>query len=594
MEDTLRKTGTVVCRLPGKKMKWGLFQDPVETVSVSKTDGIIPALKWAESSLKNGLHIAGFISYEASRAFDPANGTLKINGRFPLLWLSAYRDVSAFKVPSDFKIRHQTVKLSPETEQSKYLSDVKKIKKYIYDGETYQVNYTFRVSGKQLDNPEQFFMNLCVSHPVPYSAFINAGKFKIISNSPELFLESRSGKIRSFPMKGTAGRALTFEEDEMTAKQLAEDPKNRAENIMIVDMVRNDFGRICKPGSISVEPLFRVDTYPTVHQMVSGVNGELKSGTGLVEIFRATFPPASITGAPKIRAMEIISELESSPRKIYTGALGCFNPDGALCLNVAIRTFLCTRGETELGIGSGIVADSEPRKEWLECLMKSGFANFNPPDFDILETILWAKGSGFAYLNEHLERARNSQIYFGRKWDERGANKALRRVKSLLSKIKYARIRFIVSKTGRAKTEYSVLEKSGWDKQELKLKVSENPVNSKDVFLYHKTTSRRFYDSEFKKARSEGFDEVIFLNEQGEVTEGAITNIFILGENGWSTPSLKCGLLPGIWRNKTICELPAVEKRITIKDLKSAEKIIVGNSVRGSQRAQLIFSAKIP
>ncbi len=594
MEETLRKTGTVVCRLPGKKTKWGLFQDPVETVSVSRTDGIISALKWAESSLGDGLHVAGFISYEASRAFDPANKTLKINGRFPLLWLSSYSGVSAFKVPADFKIRHQAVKLYPEIGKGKYLSDVRKIKKYIYDGETYQVNYTFRVSGRQLDNPEQFFMNLCVSHPVPYSAFINAGKFKIISNSPELFLESLSGKISSLPMKGTAGRALTFEEDEMTATQLADDPKNRAENIMIVDMVRNDFGRICKPGSISADPLFRVDTYPTVHQMVSGVNGELKSETGLVEIFGATFPPASITGAPKIRAMEIISDLEASPRRIYTGAIGCFNPNGDLCLNVAIRTFLCTRGKTELGIGSGIVADSKPRKEWLECIMKSGFANFNPPDFDILETILWENGSGFAYLKEHLERARNSQIYFGRKWNEELSNKALRRLKSLLSKIKYARVRLILSKDGRVKTEYAMLEKAGWDKQELKLKVSETPVNSKDVFLYHKTTNRKFYDTEFKKANSEGFDEVIFFNERGEVTEGAITNIFILGKNGWSTPSIKCGLLPGIWRMKTISGLRAEEKSITIKDLRGAESIIVGNSVRGSQRAQLIFSAKIP
>ena len=237
MEEILRKPGTVVCRLPGKNTKWGLFQDPVRTVSVSEADGIIPALKWAESSIRKGLHVAGFISYEASAAFDPANKTLKMDGSFPLLWLSSYRRFSAFKILADFKTRPQPVELSPETGKTEYLADVRKIKKYIYDGETYQVNYTFRVSGKRLKNPEQFFMNLCVTHPVPYSAFINTGKFKIISNSPELFLESYSGKIRSLPMKGTASRALTFEEDAKIARQLATDPKNCAENIMIVDMV---------------------------------------------------------------------------------------------------------------------------------------------------------------------------------------------------------------------------------------------------------------------------------------------------------------------------------------------------------------------
>ena len=589
MGKTLRKTGTVICRLPGKNAKWGLFQDPVKTVSVSRADGIIPALKWAESSIRKGLHVAGFISYEAAAAFDPANKTLKTNGKFPLLWLSSYKCFSAFKIPADFKNRPRPLKLSPETGKTKYLADVKKIKKYIYDGETYQVNYTLRVSGKPSKNPEQLFLNLSASHPVPYSAFINTGKFKIISNSPELFLESHSGKIRSLPMKGTASRALTSEEDETTAEHLAKDPKNRAENIMIVDMVRNDLGRICDPGSISADPLFHVDTYPTVHQMVSGVNGKLKSGTGLLEILAATFPPASITGAPKIRAMEIISELESSPRKIYTGAIGCFSPNGDLCLNVAIRTFLCSNSRTELGIGSGIVADSEPRKEWLECLMKSGFANFNMPDFSVLETILWDKEKGFAYLKEHLERTRNSQIYFGRKWNAYNANKSLRRLKSLLlrRKIEYARVRFIVSKTGRVKTEYSILEKAGWNKQNPKLKVSRKRVSSRNVFLYHKTTNREFYDAEFKQAHSEGFDEVIFMNEKGEVTEGAITNIFILTKDGWRTPSRKCGLLPGIWRKKMICELRAEEKTITLKDLKTAKKIIIGNSVRGSQNAQL-------
>ncbi|MFZ2658193.1 MAG: aminodeoxychorismate synthase component I [Victivallales bacterium] len=564
-------------------MKWGLFKSPVETFTASKICEVIPSLKRIESSLKKGLYVAGFISYEAASAFDPASRTRKPEN-FPLLWFSSYKYFSAYNSrQNNFTFHQPSIAMSPETGKNIYLKNVRKIKKYIYDGDIYQANYTFRVSGKAVDDPEILFLNLFSSHPVPYSAFINTGKLKIISNSPELFLESVSGKIRSLPMKGTAGRALTCEEDRNIAKDLSHDVKNRAENIMIVDMVRNDLGRICKTGSIQAEPLFHVDTYPTVHQMVSGVSGQLKPGTSISEILDAAFPPASITGAPKIRAMEIISGLETSPRKVYTGSIGCFMPDGDFCLNVAIRTLLCSGNMTELGIGSGIVSDSVPEKEWTECLMKSGFANFAKPDFKILETILWRKGRGFIYLKEHLERARNSQAYFGRKWNEGNTKKAMLRLMSFLSKSKLnnARVRLLISEDGKVKTEYAPMEKGGWGKKLLSLKLSRNKTNSKDVFLYHKTTSRKFYDDEFKKAHAEGFDEIIFQNEMGEITEGAISSIFILKGGRWLTPALSCGLLPGIWRAKAINRLHAAEETMTARDLPKAEKIIIGNSVRG-------------
>lgn len=568
--------------MPGSKIEWGLFKDPVETFSACKTSEVVPALKQVEASLRKGLFVAGFISYEAAQAFDPANKTRE-PGKLPLLWFSAYRYFSPFQSPNDLTSRQPSIALSPETRKNIYLKNVRKIRKYIYDGDTYQVNYTFRVSGKGVDDPELLFMNLFHSHPVPYAAFINTGKLRIISNSPELFLESVSGKIRSLPMKGTASRALTYEEDRQTAKDLSNDVKNRAENIMIVDMVRNDLGRICETGSIKSAPLFHVDTYPTVHQMVSGVCGRLSAGISISKILAATFPPASITGAPKIRAMEIISELETTPRKVYTGSIGCFMPDGDFCLNVAIRTLICSGSRTELGIGSGIVADSEPGKEWTECLVKSGFANFAKPDFKILETILWKRGKGFIYLKEHLERAWNSQSYFGRKWDEGKTKKAMSRLMSYLSKsrLNNARVRLLISEDGKAETEHVSLGKTGWGKELLRLKLSKTKTDAKDVFLYHKTTNRKFYDDEFKEAHAEGFDEVIFQNEKGEIAEGAISSIFILKGGRWLTPPLSCGLLPGIWRAKTIRRLHATETRITVDDMKKAETILIGNSVRG-------------
>ncbi|OGV40566.1 MAG: aminodeoxychorismate synthase, component I [Lentisphaerae bacterium GWF2_49_21] len=566
-----------------------MFRSPVETFSAYKTSEVLPALKQIEASLVKGLYVVGFISYEASPAFDPANRTRKPDG-FPLLWFSSYKCFSEFHFPNDFSFSHPPVSFSPETEKQIYLKNVRKIRKYIYDGDIYQANYTFRMTGEAQGNPELLFLNLSISHPVPYSAFINAGNLKIISNSPELFLESVSGRIRSLPMKGTASRAATFDEDRKVAEDLSKDLKNRAENIMIVDMVRNDLGRICRTGSVKAEKLFHVDTYPTVHQMISEVTGRLKPDTCITDILSATFPPASITGAPKIRAMEIISGLETSPRKAYTGSIGCFMPDGDFCLNVAIRTFICSDKKTELGIGSGIVADSEPEKEWTECLMKSDFANFAKPDFKILETILWTRSKGFAFLKEHLERAQNSQEYFGQRWDGAKAKKAIRRLMSFLSrsKINIARVRLMISEDGNAETEYSVLEKTGWNKLMLKIKLSRKKTDSKDVFLYHKTTNRKLYDEEFRKAHSEGFDEVIFQNEKGEITEGAISNIFILKGGSWLTPALSCGLLPGIWRSKMICELRTSEERITAVDVKNAEKIIIGNSVRGKAEGNLI------
>ncbi len=588
MLDILKDKGTVVCRLPGKKKTWGLFRSPLETITAYRIPEVIPALYKLEDCLKKGFYVAGFISYEASSAFDPANRTNKLNG-FPLVWLSAYKNFSPLKLPASTTFNQHSVILSPEIGKDIYLKHMKRIKKYIYDGDIYQANYTFRTTGKKPDNPELLFLSLFRSHPVPYSAFVNTGNLQLISNSPELFLESISGKIRSLPMKGTASRALTCEEDRKVSENLSNDLKNRAENIMIVDMVRNDLGRICRTGSVKADDLFHVDTYPTVHQMVSEVTGRLKAGTSVSNILSAVFPPASITGAPKIRAMEIISELEKSPRKAYTGSIGCFLPNGDLCLNVAIRTFICSGRKMELGIGSGIVADSEPGKEYDECLMKKNFANFATPEFKVLETILWEKGKGLKHVKEHLERARDSQMYFGRKWNAAKVSQALKRLISNLTsnKIKRARCRLLVSQDGRAETEFAVLEKPGWGKDLLKIKLSNRRTDSKDVFLYHKTTNRKFYDEQFRKAHSEGFDEVIFLNEKDELTEGAITNVFILEDGQWLTPALACGLLPGIWRRKMIRRLHAKEVRITAVDLKQAGKIIIGNSVRGGGEAKL-------
>lgn len=578
MSDILREKGSIVCRL-GESSGWGLFHSPEKILEARATKDLKETITELERHLREGKYAAGFISYEAAEAFDPAAKTKDLND-FPLAWFGVYS-----KPPEDFAFAPcrpgaYPEGLESEIKETDYLRSVKKIKDYIYEGDIYQANFTFRLTGKGLPAPHKLFISLQNSHPAPYAAFVNAGDFQVVSISPELFLEIKDGAITTKPMKGTESRNPVPEEDIAARERLAKDPKNRAENLMIVDMARNDLGRICRFGSIKAEPIFHVDTYLTVHQMISEVKGILKENISLQKILEATFPAASITGAPKIRAMEIIGELEKSPRKVYTGAIGCLSPDGAACLNVAIRTLICFDDKTELGIGSGIVADSEPESEWAESLLKSKFAQRFSNDFKTLETMLWTKEKGIAFLKEHLERAGKTQGYFGRNDNMKDAEKKLKELK-LPDNANAARLRLLISSDGKAEIQIFPLPRTGWDKESLKTVISDKKTDSNDPFLYHKTTNRSLYDAEFKRARENGFDEAIFMNEKGEITEGAISNIFIKRSGQWLTPAKKCGLLPGIWREKMMKELKAEEAVLLPEDLLLAEKTIIGNSVRG-------------
>jgi para-aminobenzoate synthetase/4-amino-4-deoxychorismate lyase len=594
LEEQLQKMGTVFCRLPGNSYNsqgdWGVFTNPgfiIETNSLREVRG---CLDDAEKYQTAGKYLAGFISYESAPAFDEACKVFNNNNPpSPLLWLGVY-DLPPIKIAN---IPENTAfsepEMSPEISSNEYLASVARIKKYIFEGDIYQANYTFRLAGEPIQEPSNLFTFLLNNHPVPYAAYVNTGKEQVISLSPELFLEKIKDKLYSRPMKGTAPRGLSYQEDRDMLNWLSTDPKNRAENIMIVDMVRNDLGKICKPGSINTNPICQVETYKTVHQMTSTVSGNLNDKTSLFEILSATFPAASITGAPKIRAMEIISEQEKSSRNVYTGSIGCFMPDKSLCLNVAIRTIQNDSSSSKLGIGGGIVADSQPEMEWQESLLKSNFSKFlySPPAFKVLETILWENGS-FKYLKEHLERAKNSQTYFFRKWDEVKVVEFLEQEEKHLAKHSRARVRFMLCANGKPEIEIYPLSEYGWKKQKLKIKISPETTSCKDCFLYHKTTNRKFYNDQFQEALSDGFDEVIFFNEKGELTEGAISNIFIKKDGQWFTPSVQSGLLPGIWRDKMLKELAAKEIRIDKSNLLNADEIMLGNSVRGSAPAEII------
>lgn len=581
--EFLRQAGTVVCRSPRPGKHWLALADP-ELVLIARTPAeIAPLLGELERHLAAGRWVAGALAYEAAPAFDAAHRVHPPAGPTPLAWFGVYSRPRPFSPPPAALPRLPRLKFTPAITRADYLAAVGRVKTHLYAGDIYQANLTFPALAAPLADPAALFLTLFQSHPVTAAAWLNAGPWQLVSLSPEIYLVHDGRELRSWPMKGTARRELSAVADRRAARELARDPKNRAENVMITDMVRNDLGRICRPGSIRVEALCRVETYATVHQMISVVRGRPLPGVSLADMLGATFPPASITGAPKIRAMQIIHELEPSPRRFYTGSIGVFAPDGTSFLNVTIRTLLCLPERTELGIGSGIVADSNPAEEWRECLLKSRFVYHRQPQFELLETMLWTRAEGLANRAQHLARARRSQHYFGRPWRIGEIRPALDRLEQSLAAgpAKFARIRLCLDSAGHPRLETQPLPKVGWGQPRLTIRLAARPVSSRDLFLYHKTTRRHRYDREFRQAQAAGCDEVIFHNERGELTEGAISNLLVQRNGQWYTPPIRCGLLPGIWRAAAIREFRAKEKILTVADLAGADQIMLGNSVRG-------------
>ena len=581
---TFHDGGLVVCRLPGSE-NWGLFSNPVSIISCCDLEEVQDSLRELETALASGLYAAGFISYEAGSAFDGAFPKRKVSD-FPLLWFGIFN-----KAPVIFETHGKDSfvippELKAEISEKEYHDAIEDILTALRAGDIYQANYTFRLRGAKTANPFSLFEALLHKHPVPYAAYIDTGEHQIISMSPEIFLERNGDSIITRPMKGTVKRDSDISIDRSQAEFLKNDIKNTAENLMIVDMARNDLGKVCCPSSIKVDPIFHVEAYETLYQMTSTVHGELKSNMGFADVLRATFPAASITGAPKVAAMKKINELEISPRKIYTGSIGCIYPDGDFCLNVAIRTLLCSDNATELGIGGGIVYDSGKAAELAEAMLKSRFIHSAEPDFELLETMLLDRNKDIVDLDGHLERMGRSARFFKFNFDR---EKALELIKSKTSMMPVlSRLRLLLDFRGNLQLQAYPLKNSGWGCNKAKVKLAEERVCSSNVFLRHKTTKRDFYNGQFKKAKEAGFDEVIFLNERNELCEGAISNIFIQTDNGkWFTPPLNCGLLPGVWRAETIGKLNAIEKILHVEDLRSARKILIGNSVRGSIEAEL-------
>lgn len=590
----LDETGTVMIDdrdLENHSGRTWVFSKPEDILTANTSAEVHTLLQSIDDSLKSGMFLAGYLGYEAGLDLDKPIAQRR-GSSLPLAWFGVYRNFLSFDSevlelgsegsPQDIK------NLRLNVEKNHHSDCIRKIKEYIASGDVYQVNYTCKLLFEHKRPARHLFARLRRAHPVGYSALINTGKVQIISISPELFLRCSENRILTRPMKGTCRRGRWFEEDTELANCLAVDIKNRAENVMILDLMRNDLGRVCIPGGVCVPRSFHIERYGTLFQMTSDVSGQLRDGTTISELVRTIFPPGSITGAPKIRAMEIINELEHEDRGVYCGCIGMFHPDGNAILNVAIRTIVQQEGHCEMGVGSGIVWDSDPDAELQEMLLKGQFVQREHTHFQLIETMLYKIGHGYQFLDEHLIRMRQSALYFGWPFQETRIADILAATASKVEAIAHgnARVRLLLSPDG----DFQI----GWTEQEAptgepaRLLLSSRRTDPSDVFLYHKTTMRQAYNTDLCEAHKRGYFDLLYLNNRNELTEGAITNIIVEIDGKWYTPPLDCGLLPGTWRQSLLNTGMATERVLALDDLRRATCVCAGNSVCGKQEITLI------
>ncbi len=561
------------------KKKWLHFTKPSQIIIAQTLDEVIPALSKIEQRVElDGLHAAGFISYESSPAFDSAHLTKPGSG-FPYLWFGLYPEPRSVNLPHP-KHPKPILDWRPTIDGNTYNTAIDKIKDYIANGLTYQVNYTMRLQTDFQADAWNFFLHLAQSQN-NHAAYIDTGRYVICSASPELFFQLDGNAITCRPMKGTAQRGYTTQEDQAQAEWLRNSEKNRAENVMIVDMIRNDLGRIAKIGTVRVPELFYTERYPTLWQMTSTVTAQTSSS--LVNIFKALFPCASITGAPKVRTMRIIHELETTPRTIYTGTIGYFAPQRTAFFNVAIRTALIDREthKAEYGVGGGIVWDSTGNDEYSESLLKARVLTESQPEFSLLETMLWTPEENFFLKEKHVSRLLDSADYFSFPGTGEKIEEELARITSKFAAPQ--RIRLLLDKNGNLQSEstpYHLVKKVP------RVHLAKEPINASNVFLFHKTTVRDMYD--LARADFPNCDDVLLYNEHGELTEFTIGNLVVEMDGRLVTPPIECGLLAGTFRAYLV-ETGQVEERVVlVNDIERFTKIFRVNSVRKWENVQLL------
>lgn len=577
-----------------------LFTGATEQLCHYAGDDPVIFLQKCETFLDRGYYLAGWLSYEFGYELE---NTLK--GQMPckkgalLAELGLYSSRQIFDHTKELHIQTsmdtppapcQIDNISLSQSKTQYLEHIKTIQKYIRAGDTYQVNYTLKLLFDFLGVADDLYLKLRRNQQVSFGAYIKQKNRSIMSFSPELFFKKEGQTITVRPMKGTIARGRTRAEDEQNSQFLKTDLKSLAENVMIVDLLRNDLGRIADIGMVSPTSLFDVEVYNSLLQMTSTITAQTPKDLNLVKLFKALFPCGSVTGAPKIRTMEIIRELEDGPRNIYTGAIGFLGPNGQASFNVPIRTVILDGDKGQMGIGSGIVADSNPEQEWQECLLKGEFLTKAHKPFELIETILWQPESGFKFAKQHGERMQESARYFNFIFSAEDYNRALKQIGANLQTTT-SRVRLALSQEGQITTTITpclppapFLPVPTVQEHPAKVCFSGQSTSSQDPFLYHKTTNRALYNETWRKATKSGYLDAIFTNEKQEISEGCISNIFLLKNNQLLTPPVTAGLLPGVFRQHLFAQYPDQIKEQTLykKDILDGDAIIcIGNSVRG-------------
>jgi para-aminobenzoate synthetase/4-amino-4-deoxychorismate lyase len=559
-----------------------LYKNPVEVLTAHDGDELSALLVSLRQARQNGLHAAGFFGYEA--------GAHLLHGLTPapsglLAWFGLFNNFSTIDAGSVTSLLPDPAgvwmsELRPSKSRDDYSRAFARVQEYIRAGDIYQANLTFPLTADYSGDPLALYAALRGRARAGYGGVIWTGQTYYLSFSPELFFALKDQRITTKPMKGTAPRLTDPVEDAQAAEHLRMDPKQRAENLMIVDLLRNDLSRVCIAGSVKVPELFHVESYPTVHQMTSTVTGVLADAHDAIDVIQALFPCGSITGAPKIRAMQVVDEVEATPRGPYCGSIGRIDNNGDAAFNVAIRTFTACEAtqSLSLGLGSGVVADSVEGDEWAECLAKGDFAKLKNPGFDLIETMRFEPATGILRLDKHLERMKSSAAYFGFEFDWHELHNRLQA--SICNLKRLSRIRLMASQHGAQAIEIWPLE----DVTEWRVGVVPLPVEAGDFRLRHKISDRAFYD-DARRGRPD-CDEVVFVGTDGLLTEGSITAVFVERDGKLLTPRLETGLLPSILRRELLEFGKALEADLRIDDLSGG--FWVGNSLRGLIRANRV------
>lgn len=554
-----------------------LYRAPAGVIAAWRTGEVADALAEVRRGVAGGRHAAGFLSYEAGHAFEPRAGSPR-DSRAPLAWFGlfdGFTEIADARALLPDPAGAWIGPPEPEVTRADYDAMIAEVQALIAAGDIYQANLTFRARVALAGDPLAVYAAVRDRAAAGWGAVVATGATTLLSFSPELFFRLEGRDLLCRPMKGTARRGRDAAQDAAAVAALRSDAKQRAENLMIVDLMRNDLARVAVPGSVAVPQLFAVEHYPTVHQMTSTVTARLADGLDAIDALAALFPCGSITGAPKVRAMQVIAAIErGAARGPYTGAIGRIDAGGDAQFNVAIRTLVvhAGAGHAEMGLGGGIVADSTAAAEWDEALAKGAFLTHDARTFDLIETMAFDPVEGIALLERHLARIRASAAALGFSFDRHDARNELQAATFRLRHP--ARVRLLAARSGRIAIEVGPAPAA--PAGPLRVAIVPLPVDGGDFRLRHKTSDRAFYD---EARRAAGTDEVVFVDADGFLTEGSFTSLFVTRGDRLVTPPLSRGLLPGVLRGDLIARGRAIEEDLTPRDL--AGGFLLGNALRG-------------